>query len=158
MCTRSRFDITGSVDTQYLKDQQNGRKKRNAIGEYENSGLSQYINSGNLSYSEGVHFPANWDPRYTLHQGVIAFPDHREDYKVKKDGPRLPAVNSTPTLDDYVLNPADNSDGFLISGTLSLSKPLGVHFLTDVPVFAMGPCQELFGGVYNNVDIFFKDG
>jgi hypothetical protein len=28
--------------------------------------------------------------------------------------------------------------------------------LTDVPVFAMGPCQELFGGVYNNIDIFFN--
>lgn len=32
----------------------------------------------------------------------------------------------------------------------------GVHSLTDVPVFAMGPCQELFGGVYGNIDIFFN--
>ena len=31
----------------------------------------------------------------------------------------------------------------------------GVHSLTDVPVFARGPCQELFGGVYNNIDIFY---
>lgn len=31
-----------------------------------------------------------------------------------------------------------------------------MHSLTDVPVFAMGPCQELFGGVYNNIDIFFN--
>jgi hypothetical protein len=28
--------------------------------------------------------------------------------------------------------------------------------LTDVPVFAMGPCQELFGGVYGSIDIFFN--
>lgn len=28
--------------------------------------------------------------------------------------------------------------------------------MTDVPVFAMGPCQELFGGVYGNIDIFFN--
>jgi alkaline phosphatase len=32
----------------------------------------------------------------------------------------------------------------------------GVHSLTDVPVFAMGPCQELFGGVYNSIDIFYN--
>ena len=31
-----------------------------------------------------------------------------------------------------------------------------MHSLTDVPVFAMGPCQELFGGVYSNIDIFFN--
>jgi hypothetical protein len=47
-----------------------------------------------------------------------------------------------------------------------------VHSLTDVPVFAMGPCQELFGGgkypfarshfsanealVYNSIDIFYS--
>jgi hypothetical protein len=34
--------------------------------------------------------------------------------------------------------------------------PQGVHSLTDVPVFAMGPCQELFGGVYSNIDVFFN--
>lgn len=28
--------------------------------------------------------------------------------------------------------------------------------MTDVPVFAMGPCQEMFGGVYGNIDIFFN--
>lgn len=31
-----------------------------------------------------------------------------------------------------------------------------MHSLTDVPVFAMGPCSENFGGVYNNIDIFFS--
>jgi len=30
-----------------------------------------------------------------------------------------------------------------------------VHSLTDVPVFAMGPCQETFGGVYNSIDVFY---
>jgi alkaline phosphatase len=25
-----------------------------------------------------------------------------------------------------------------------------------VPVYALGPCQETFGGTYNNVDIFYK--
>lgn len=28
--------------------------------------------------------------------------------------------------------------------------------MTDVPVFAMGPCQEMFGGVYSAIDVFFN--
>jgi alkaline phosphatase len=38
---------------------------------------------------------------------------------------------------------------------MPLDQGQGVHSLTDVPVFARGPCQELFGGVYNSIDIFF---
>lgn len=40
--------------------------------------------------------------------------------------------------------------------TTNSNEAQGVHSLTDVPVFAMGPCQELFGGVYGNIDIFFN--
>lgn len=149
------FDVTGGVDTKYLREQQDQRKKRNAVGVYQNSGLSQYV-TGNLTYGTGVHFPANWDPRYTLQQGVVTFPDHREDYVVHKSGVRLPAVNSTAKGDNYITNPKDNTDGFEVSGTLNLPEAQGVHSLTDVPVFAVGPGSELFGGVYNNIDIFFK--
>jgi hypothetical protein len=39
---------------------------------------------------------------------------------------------------------------------MNRNEAQGVHSLTDVPVFAMGPCQELFGGVYGNIDIFFN--
>lgn len=28
--------------------------------------------------------------------------------------------------------------------------------MTDVPVFAMGPCSEIFGGVYSSIDVFYK--
>ncbi|TKA51403.1 hypothetical protein B0A49_10191, partial [Cryomyces minteri] len=95
------FDVMGSVDTQYLNAQKTDRKKRDAIGTYQNSGLSQYQLTGNLSYSEGVHFPSNWDPRYTLFDGLSANPDHRENYQVHKDGPRVPAMNITPAADYY---------------------------------------------------------
>jgi alkaline phosphatase len=173
------FDVTGSVDTKYLNEQKTDRKKREAIGTYFNSGLSQYTvdTNSSLHYSEGVHFPANWDPRYSLHLGLGANPDHRENYQVHKDGPRLPAVNVTgfPSTDFYV-NYKDAVSGFVINGTLPVEADQGVHSLTDVPVFAMGPCQELFGGksilippkhplgafhdreigVYNSIDIFFN--
>lgn len=151
------FDVMGSVDTKYLSEANTDRKKRNAIGTYQNSGLSQYQLTGNLTYTEGVHFPANWDPRYTLFQGLQAHPDSKENYRVHKKGPREPAVASSDSSEGYVANPADESavDGFSVSGTLPISNDQGVHSLTDVPVFAMGPCQELFGGVYSSIDIFY---
>ena len=164
------FDVMGSVDTKYLNAQSDDRAKRNAVGIYENAGLSQYINgdvdneTGNnnnvasdgsgVVFSEGAHFPTNWDPRYTLFQGMMANPDRRENYQVHKDGPRKPAVNLTED-EDYIVNPEDAPNGIFIGGTLPTSVPVGVHSLTDVPVFAMGPCQELFGGVYSSTDVFF---
>ncbi|KAJ5699004.1 hypothetical protein N7462_001009 [Penicillium macrosclerotiorum] len=152
------FDVTGSVDTQYLKAQEDDRDKRRAIGYYENSGLSQYTVTGpnSLRYSEGVHFPARWDPRYTLHSGVVAFPDHRENYEVHSDGPRTPAEAINGGSNGYYASYKDAVTGFLINGTLPVDAGQGVHSLTDVPVFARGPCQELFGGVSNSIDIFFN--
>ncbi|KAJ5441051.1 Alkaline phosphatase-like alpha/beta/alpha [Penicillium cf. griseofulvum] len=149
------FDVTGSVDTKYMEAQKDDRSKRNAVGYYENSGLSQYTVAGSnaLRYSEGVHFPAQWDPRYTLHAGAGAFPDHREDYRVHSAGPRKPAVGDKKH--GYVANYKDAVSGFMVNGTLPIDAAQGVHSLTDVPVFARGPCQELFGGVYNSIDIFF---
>ncbi|OQE20659.1 hypothetical protein PENFLA_c016G07155 [Penicillium flavigenum] len=149
------FDVTGSVDTEYMEAQKDDRSKRNAVGYYENSGLSQYTVAGSnaLRYSEGVHFPSQWDPRYTLHSNVGAFPDHREDYRVNSEGPRTPAVEDKEK--GYVANYKDAVTGFLVDGNMPLDSGQGVHSLTDVPVFARGPCQELFGGVYNSIDIFF---
>ncbi|KAH8424303.1 alkaline phosphatase [Aspergillus melleus] len=151
------FDVTGAVDTKYMNAQEDDRAKRRAIGYYESSGLSQYTVGGPnaLRYSEGVHFPARWDPRYTLHSGVVAFPDHRENYEVHKDGPRLPAVEQPGSKGNFA-NYKDAVTGYLVNGTLPVDANQGVHSLTDVPVFAQGPCQELFGGVYNSIDIFFN--
>lgn len=73
-----------------------------------------------------------------------------------QDGPRLPAANiSGFPSNDYFAHPEDNPSGFIVNGTLPTSASQGVHSLTDVPVFAQGPCQETFGGVYNSIDIFF---
>ncbi|CAG8271482.1 hypothetical protein PENNAL_c0001G02551 [Penicillium nalgiovense] len=150
------FDVTGSVDTEYMEAQEDDRSKRNAVGYYENSGLSQYTVAGSnaLRYSEGAHFPAQWDPRYTFHAGTSAFPDHREDYRVHSEGPRTPAVKDEKK--GYVANYKDSVTGFLVEGNMPLDAAQGVHSLTDVPVFARGPCQELFGGVYDSTDIFFN--
>lgn len=114
------FDVFGSADTTYLSSKTNDREKRNAIGVYQNSGQSQYtVTNASISYNTGVNFPVNWDPRYTLAQGVGAHPDVRENFRVHKSGPRLPATNITgfPSTDYYV-NPTDNTDGYIINGTI----------------------------------------
>jgi alkaline phosphatase len=147
------FDVMGSVDTAYLAAQNAQRKKRSAIGTYQNSGQSQY-QVGNLTYVDS-NFPKNWDPRYTLFQGLMADPDRREDWRVHKGGPREPAAAIVEDSGDYYVNPEDAKDGILLNGTLPVSNDQGVHSLTDVPVFARGPCQEMFGGVYSSIDIFF---
>jgi alkaline phosphatase len=148
------FDVFGSADTKYLAAQDDDRKKRDAVGVYQNSGLSQYtVEVPGVSYGTGANFPMNWDPRYVIAAGLGANPDHREDYRVKKDGPRVPA---TGTGNDYYVNPKDSPEGFVVNGTLPVSESQGVHSLTDVPVYALGPCQGEFGGTYSNIDVFYK--
>ncbi|KAI1500962.1 alkaline phosphatase H [Biscogniauxia marginata] len=166
------FDVFGGVDTAYLSAGKTDRRKRRAVGVYERSGLSQYTvaapasgegdgegdggEAPQVSYGTGPHFPLNWSPRYALAQGFAANPDRREDYRLRAS-PRS-VVSDTPGFgdDDYFVDAADAPDGFVVNGTLPVSDSSGVHSLTDVPVFAMGPCQDAFGGVYGNVDIFFK--
>lgn len=116
------FDVFGSADTKYLSSKTNDREKRNAIGVYQNSGLSQYtMTNASISYNTGVNFPVNWEPRYAIAAGMAATPDHRENYKVHKSGPRLPATNITGyPSDDYFVSDKDDTDGFIQNGTLSL--------------------------------------
>ena len=52
--------------------------------------------------------------------------------------------------------PEGSPDGFAVNDILPVSNSQGVHPLSDVHVFAGGPCQDLLGGVYGNVDIFFS--
>lgn len=160
----TKHSVFGNADTEYLAHQEDDRSKRRAVGTYEKSGLSGYTDSTDStdsnSTSEGDSytgaFPANWTPRYAIAAGVVAHPDMREDYK-GRDAPREAAVSDEDAEeDDYYANPEDSVLGFLINGTVPVEEAVGVHSLTDVPVFAMGPCQELFAGVYNNVDIFYK--
>lgn len=113
------FDVFGSVDTEYMDAQKTDREKRGAIGIYEQSGESQYMNTGSLRYSDS-NFPSNWEPRYTLAQGFGARPDVRENFRVHKDGPRSPTDNVTGfPEDDYFVNPEDGIGGYIMNGKLS---------------------------------------
>ncbi|KAL5606744.1 uncharacterized protein BROUX77_003937 [Berkeleyomyces rouxiae] len=150
------FDVFGSADTKYISETTNMRDKRKAIGVYGQSGESQYTKPvPGVNYGTGPNFPMNWEPRYAIAAGAAGVPDRRENYRVHSEGPRLPAVKTKDRKVSYV-NDLDAVDGFIINGTLPNRERCGVHSLTDVPVFARGPCQNEFHGVYDNVDIFFK--
>jgi hypothetical protein len=155
---------SGGVDTKYLAQAPNDRAKRTAVGTYQNSGLSGYTVAPNTSPqnntvvfgAQGPNFPTQWDPRYALAAGLVAYPDHRENYTTVKTGPRLPAVVGTDKTQGYVPNPVDAQNGFTINGDLPTNAAQGVHSLTDVAVYANGPGSEAFRGVYSAIDIFFK--
>ncbi|KAK4104757.1 alkaline phosphatase-like protein [Parathielavia hyrcaniae] len=148
------FDVFGNSDTQYAAAQEDPRAKRDAIGVYANSGLSQYTQPREgVSYGTGANFPLNWDPRYVIAAGLGANPDHREMFGVGAK-PRSPA--SIGADGEAYASASDRPGGFLVNGTLPTDQTQGVHSLTDVPVYAMGPCQETFGGTYNNIDVFYK--
>nr|XP_019050972.1 hypothetical protein I302_01415 [Kwoniella bestiolae CBS 10118]OCF29902.1 hypothetical protein I302_01415 [Kwoniella bestiolae CBS 10118] len=155
------FDVFGSADTKYLQQQESDRAKRNAIGTYQNSGLSAYqvpqdvlaTNHTIFDSPQGEGFPVTWDPRYTIAHGWAAFPDHREDFEVNTDHERLPAVKNTT---GYFFNPEDNQRGFAMTGNLGTGEGQGVHSLVDVPVYAFGPGHEYFRGVMNSPDLAFK--
>ena len=52
----------------------------------------------------------------------MANPDHRENYKVHKTGPRVPASNVTGfPEDEYFVDYKDARTGFIINGTLPVS-------------------------------------
>ncbi|KAF9048662.1 alkaline phosphatase [Panaeolus papilionaceus] len=155
------FDVFGGADTKYLAAQTGDRKKRAAVGVYKNSGLSGYTvapdqsptNQTIIFGAEGPNFPVQWNPRYAFAAGFGANPDRRETYGLNTKGPRVPAVAGS---DGITFNPADNPDGFVVSGTLPVEESQGVHSLQDVSVFANGPGSEAFRGVYNSPEIFFK--
>lgn len=155
------FDVFGSADTKYLREQKENRKKRNAVGVYERSGLSAYVvpagvnphNQSAFTGAQGVGFPVTWDPRYTIAHGYAGFPDKREDFTINKEHERIPSTKDKARDGGYFFNPADNPDGFEMTGNLDTSAGQGVHSLVDVPIYAWGPGHELFRGVMGNVEI-----
>jgi alkaline phosphatase len=154
-------DVYGSADTKFLEAQTADRAKRNAVGVYQNSGLSAYTvpegvlptNHTQFTSPQGDGFPVTWDPRYTIAHGWAAIPDKREDFKINSYHERIPAVSNTS---GYFFNPQDNPAGFAMTGNIDVSEGQGVHSLVDVPVYAWGPGHELFRGVMGNVDIAFR--
>lgn len=119
-----------------------------SLSEYVVAPGSRPDNHTAIGNDTAYSFPQQWNPRYAIAAGFAANPDHRETYETAINGPRVPAVNSTPAGDDYVANPTDAISGFVINGTLPVSENQGVHSLSDVGVHCTGPGSYLCRGVY----------
>ncbi|KAI5475696.1 alkaline phosphatase [Pseudohyphozyma bogoriensis] len=158
------FDVFGSSDSKYMIAQTTNSTKKNAVGTYQNSGLSEYqVAPGQLAdnhtivYGEnGPGFPVQWTPRYTAAMGLVDYVDRNEDYMVHNSS-RVTSILDRNTSTYYV-NPEDSSSGFFVGGNLPTSGDQGVHSLTDVPVYAWGPGSEFFRGIQNSPDIAFHIG
>jgi hypothetical protein len=66
--------VFGSADTKWLKEKKGDREKRNAVGTYASSGLSEYMvapgslpsNDTVVFGAQGPGYPVQWDPRWVL--------------------------------------------------------------------------------------------
>ncbi|KAL8291314.1 hypothetical protein RQP46_002292 [Phenoliferia psychrophenolica] len=155
------FDVFGSSDSKYIASQTGNANKRNAVGTYSESGLSEYqVAPGQLASNHSVvvgpngeGFPVQWNPRYGAAMGLVANVDHNENFVVHNSSRDTSTKNATTGA--YFANVNDSSSGFFVSGNLPVTASSGVHSLTDVPVYAWGPGCELFRGIQNSVDIAF---
>ncbi|KAF9925208.1 hypothetical protein FBU30_004966 [Linnemannia zychae] len=149
------FDVYGSVDTQYFNSFSDSEEleKKNAIGVYENAGWPSYVDT------DGDGFSDQWDVRYTLAAGTVAYPSHRENFQVVKDGSRNPSVSTSSPHHHYSIYEANSKDavnGINMPSTIDVTQSAGTHSFQDVPLFASGPGSHLFAGIQDNTEIFHK--
>lgn len=57
---------------------------------------------------------------------------------------------------EVYVNDKDRFNGFVVNGIFLISESQGVYLFIDVFVYVWGLCQEIFGGIYSNIDVFYK--
>jgi alkaline phosphatase len=123
---------------------QTGTGTQAGVGLYEANGFPTYQKAGVDQY--GLPKPQT---DIALAVGYAAAPTHYENYLVQEK-PFVPTVRQD---NKDVANPA-YAGGFLNSGNVTGTS--GVHTVDPVPVFASGPGAQLFTGIYDNTELFFK--
>ncbi len=68
----------------------------------------------------------------------------------KKDGETLVVVTADHETGGYTIQPGSTQDSLVTAFTTTK------HSGDFIPVFAYGPGSEMFGGIYENTDIYFK--
>lgn len=121
------------------------------VGVYEAAGFPRY-----RLLADGYPEATDIDRRMLIGYGANA--DRYETWLTSAQPTQdvqQPFVGQAP-LNAYPANPAlrNKDQGFLITGQVPGDQ--AVHTATDVPLSAFGPGAELFTGVYDNTDVFFK--
>ena len=68
----------------------------------------------------------------------------------KRDGQTLVIVTADHETGGYAINPTSTMDNIVAAFTTDK------HTAALIPVFAWGPGEELFGGIYENTSIYDK--
>lgn len=139
------YDVYGTVKVEQFNAADNDADRRAAIDVYNAAGYPTYTDEN------GDGFP-EWDATVTFAGVVNNHPDYTENFQVSEVS-RVPAIAGEGGIIGD--NPDDDANGIFLSGNLDLASNSGVHTLQDVPVFAMGPGAECFGGHYHQREVFF---
>jgi alkaline phosphatase len=121
------------------------------VGNYELAGFPYY-----KILPDG--YPESTDPDRKMLVGYAANSDRYEDWLTNAlplQDSQQPFVRQAP-LNTYPADPTkrDLGTGFLVTGQVPGSS--AVHTASDIPLSAIGSGAQLFTGVMDNTDVFFK--
>jgi alkaline phosphatase len=135
--------LVGTVD-----DAAAGPEMRDKVGVYEKAGFPGY------PPANGEGYPDRLDVSRRLAIFFAGFPDHYETFRLKADGPFVPAIEGPGRT--YVANEKyrDVPGAVLRVGNLPRNAPQGVHTGEDVVLTAMGPGAERVRGFLDNTEVF----
>jgi alkaline phosphatase len=128
-------------------------KRDKVVGVYEAARFPEYA-----ILADG--YPASTDIDNKMLIGYGANADRYEAWVANPQptqDDQQPFVGQAP-LNTYPANPnlRNNSSGYLVTGQVPGTQ--AVHTATDVPLSAYGRGAQMFTGVFDNTDVFFKLG
>jgi alkaline phosphatase len=123
------------------------------VGVYEGAGFPVYTN-----LADG--YPSSTDPDNKMLIGYAGNADRNEDWLTNAkpiiDTQQPTAIQTTLTTAGYPAGPLnrDTAGAFLITGQVDGTS--AVHTGSDIPMSAAGRGANLFNGVMDNTDVFFR--
>jgi alkaline phosphatase len=125
------------------------KQGREGVGVYDAAKFPTY---GDKKDANGFPLP---DTARGIAVGFAATPDYCETYRWRE-------VYKDPTISDgkggYVANPevCKEPGAFLRTGNLDPASAQGVHTADPIPLFAFGAGSQLFNGLIDQTEIFFR--
>jgi alkaline phosphatase len=140
-----------SLQTRALSGGGAAQLRNGVVGTYESAGFPVYQIA-----ADG--YPLTTDPDFKMLIGYAANADRYEDWLTNPRPLRdsQQPFNGVPPLNTYPSGPLarDVTGNFLVTGQIADS--VAAHTGSDIPLSAYGPGSELFTGVMDNTDVFFK--
>lgn len=154
--------IGASTVTDAVLQTKTGLDLQKIVGQYEAAGFPRYV-------AQADGYPATTDVDNKMLIGYGANADRYEDWRTNAQPAHdtqqpfdsvaplraYPAINSNDGQVASFGRPLrDQAGGFLITG--QLNSTVAAHTASDIPLSAYGRGANMFGGVIDNTDVFFK--